>query len=318
MTAETKEPGAAATAPRLRSKASRLNPLQADPIGARAMSAGATWEIRIGQCVLGYTRPTAKKRRSFLLARKRLRELMDLMTLRYGGPCRTKRAHDYLTFAVAHLVHVASNPDTYCLIWARDWTPDIDLHDVRKVVATVEFRPRYWSADQAAFYLRVTADERDGLLITTIGCVGSSKADRKLRRKMREVERRREQRRKQGAKPRAQYEAESIAAEAARTGVSVSTIKRRRAARRRGGEPCLTDTISPKGIGEGHTWLTPSGNGSISPLMARVLRSTAAALRGQPRHPPIEPNPSPSPAVVALRRMMAQRLREVVREEDAA
>jgi hypothetical protein len=108
------------------------------------------------------------------------------------------------------------------------------------MVALAGSRRRHMTADRLGRFLGLTYARRQRLKIRTIGASDVNKRERKALRKHRNrlyLERRRRDR---GERPRTKYEAQSIAAQARKEGVSRMTIYRRRkaAAQNKNAGPC--------------------------------------------------------------------------------
>ena len=95
------------------------------------------------------------------------------------------------------------------------------------IVDEADAIPHAWGADRLAKHLGLTYDQRRTLRITTIGSVDVKKRARREIRRVRDKVKKEQKRRANGARPRAEYEANSITAQARVEGVSRMTIYRR-------------------------------------------------------------------------------------------
>jgi len=99
---------------------------------------------------------------------------------------------------------------------------------------------RYHKANSVGRLLGVTYAVRQRLRLTTIGCIDVSKRGRKHLRKVRDKIKKRNSRRAAGVRSRAEYEANSIVAQARAEGVSRMTLYRRKRAEQAKNSPDVT------------------------------------------------------------------------------
>jgi len=104
--------------------------------------------------------------------------------------------------------HLASMPQASKRIgfWLEIWAPWLTLTEQRSIISDGIANARAWSADQLAWRYRVTAAERTGLGLTTIGAIDQGKAARTKARKQRARHRMAKARHNAGSLPRQQYE----------------------------------------------------------------------------------------------------------------
>lgn len=159
------------------------------------------------------TRGKRGKRKSTPLQIVGLR-LVDLATLfrtRYGGQIlpNDDSGRDDIKLAVDHLGALA-HPARAITRWIGLWAPWLSIGEQQQYLVQGISHRRNWTADQLAWRLRLTKEERKMLGITTIGAIDMPKAARKKRRRDRERMRKANQRRAQGVKPRDEYEGQSL------------------------------------------------------------------------------------------------------------
>jgi hypothetical protein len=100
--------------------------------------------------------------------------------------------------------------------------------EAKAIVREARYTRRHMTAEALAAWLGCTYADREALRLTRIGCIDvGPEARRVLTRRRKRLAKQAERRRK-GVVPRAQWEAESVAAEARRLGVNPRTIFRRR------------------------------------------------------------------------------------------
>lgn len=150
--------------------------------------------------------------RSRLVALIRLRELEHLISVRYGPILPDDDAgRDDLTIVAHHIAHLGPNAERHIIGWAALWAPWMAKEEAAGLAARVVNDPLKWTADTLACRLRLTADERNRLAITTIGAIDQNKDQRARLRRLKSVAANRMRRRKEGAVPRIEYEANSLA-----------------------------------------------------------------------------------------------------------
>lgn len=141
----------------------------------------------------------------------RLHDLARLFRSRYGVvlPDDDSGREDAET-AINHMANL-TRPRRHIANWIGLWAPWMPAGELQEMVGLALANPHYWTADQLAWRLKVTAQERRMLGITTIGAIDENKAARLKRRRKLERERKARQRRAKGAKPRKDYESQSTA-----------------------------------------------------------------------------------------------------------
>lgn len=143
----------------------------------------------------------------------RLNDLAKLFRSRYGITLPDDDAgRDDLEVAINHLASLA-RPRKHMSDWIDLWAPWLTGQEQRQMVGDAIANTQHWKADQLAWRLRLTAQERRMLGITTIGAIDENKAARTKRRKRLDRERKAKARRAKGAKPRKDYEAQSVEAQ---------------------------------------------------------------------------------------------------------
>ena len=142
----------------------------------------------------------------------RLNDLARLFRARYGITLPDDDAGRDDLELVAH--HIAALPQAArrFQLWAELWAPWLTVGEMRQIAGKAFASPRPWTADQLAWRLRLTREDRMTLGITTIGAVDHAKAARTKRRKERDRQRKRQARQAAGAIPRAEYRASSLSA----------------------------------------------------------------------------------------------------------
>lgn len=142
----------------------------------------------------------------------RMRDLCLLFRSRYSGIDRLPdddAGREDLYIAINHLACLA-HPRKHIADWIDAWAPWLTAGEQRELVGRSLANPQRWTADQLAWRLRLTKEQRHMLGITTIGAIDESKSARTKRRREREKQRRKASRRAQGAIPRAEYEQHSL------------------------------------------------------------------------------------------------------------
>lgn len=154
-------------------------------------------------------RKTLRRRSPMQLVTLRLNDLANIFRHRYGIVLPDDDAgRDDLEVAINHLASLA-RPRRHIADWIGLWAPWITAADQQEMVGKALANPKHWKADQLAWRLRLTAQERRMLGVTTIGAIDENKAARTKRRRMLDRERKALARRTKGAKPRKDYEAQS-------------------------------------------------------------------------------------------------------------
>jgi hypothetical protein len=142
----------------------------------------------------------------------RIRDLCILFRSRYGGFDKLPdddAGREDLYIAVNHLACLA-HPRKHVTNWIESWAPWLTVAEQRDLVGQALANPQRWTADQLAWRLRLTREQRTMLGITTIGAIDESKAARAKRRRERDRFRKQAQRRAKGCKSRKEYEKQSI------------------------------------------------------------------------------------------------------------
>jgi hypothetical protein len=142
----------------------------------------------------------------------RMRDLCIVFRSRYPGRDHLPdddAGRDDLYIAINHLACLA-HPRKHVADWIDAWAPWLTAGEQRDLVGRALANPQRWTADQLAWRLRLTKEQRTMLGITTIGAIDEAKAARTKRRREREKQRRKATRRSQGALPRNIYEGQSI------------------------------------------------------------------------------------------------------------
>jgi hypothetical protein len=142
----------------------------------------------------------------------RLNDLARLFRSRYGIVLPDDDSgRDDAEIAINHMANLA-RPRRHIANWIGIWAPWMPAGELQDMVGMALANPHYWNADQLAWRLKVTAEERTMLGITTIGAIDENKAARTKRRRKLDRERKAKARRSKGSKPRKLYEAQSIEA----------------------------------------------------------------------------------------------------------
>jgi hypothetical protein len=152
----------------------------------------------------------SSRRTPMQLVALRLHDLAKIFRHRYGLVLPDDDAgREDLEIAVNHLASLA-RPRRHIANWIGLWAPWITAKEQQEMVGAALATPQHWKADNLAWRLRLTAEERRMLGVTTIGAIDQNKAARTKRRRQIERERKARQRRAKGAKPRKAYEEQSI------------------------------------------------------------------------------------------------------------
>ncbi len=142
----------------------------------------------------------------------RLAELDRLYRHRYGATLPSSDMGEVCaSVAVQHIGALRDAPRR-AAAWLAHWSPWLGLASRERLIEAATSKPLRYRADKLAWKLRVTADERDGLNLRTIGAIDLPKAQRDQIAKLDKRERERQRRRANGAKPRKLYERNSISA----------------------------------------------------------------------------------------------------------
>lgn len=143
-----------------------------------------------------------KDRSPCQIASLRLHDLARLFRSRYGIVLPDDDAGmDDIEVAVNHLASLA-HPRGRITKWLGLWAPWLTIAAQTALITKAIAGPQHWTADQLAWRLRLTNQEREMLGITTIGAVDLSKRERTKRRKQRAKERMAKLRQAKGATPR--------------------------------------------------------------------------------------------------------------------
>lgn len=170
----------------------------------------------------------------------RLNDLAKLFRGRYGHVLPDDDAgRDDLVVAINHLACLP-HPQKPIERWLEIWAPWLTIAERKTIVQPILASPQRWKADALAWRLRLTADDRAALGITTIGAIDENSAARKKRRKLQARKRMAQLRRQQGSKSRKVYEDQSIeqASPWIAEGISRRTWYRRRKLTLLGTSPC--------------------------------------------------------------------------------
>src|SRR5882724_6348817 len=139
----------------------------------------------------------------------RLHDLARIFRSRYGLTLPDDDAgRDDLEVAINHLASLA-RPRKHMSDWIDLWAPWLTGQEQRQMIGDAIANTQHWKADQLAWRLRLTAEERKVLGVTTIGAVDENKAARTRRRRKLDRERKAKARRSKGSKSRNIYEANS-------------------------------------------------------------------------------------------------------------
>ena len=179
-------------------------------------------------------KPNSKRARRpspMQLVTLRLNDLARLFRGRYGHVLPDDDAgRDDLAVAVNHLACLP-HPQKAIEHWIEIWAPWLTIAERNSVVQPILANPTRWKADALAWRLRLTADDRARLGITTIGAIDENRTARKKRRKAKARKRMAKIRRKLGVKSRKEYEEQSVESQMPwiAEGISRATWYRRRA-----------------------------------------------------------------------------------------
>lgn len=181
-------------------------------------------------------RHKAARRTPMQLVALRLNDLATIFRSRYGIELPDDDAgRDDLEVAINHLANLA-RPRRHIANWIELWAPWLTAKEQHDMVGAALANPQHWKADNLAWRLRLTADERRALGVTTIGAIDENKAARTKRRRKLSRERKAMIRRAKGSKTRKVYEEQSVEQDMPwiNEGISRRTWYRRRAMALRG------------------------------------------------------------------------------------
>ena len=242
--------------------------------------------------------------KSMPLRRRRRNRKRDLNAIRRAEIVRhavhvgAMDTEDRERWLVAYALHNQGAKDQ---VWgviraAQKMGGEITKAEAIAIVDEADAIPHAWGADRLAKHLGLTYDQRRTLRIITIGSVDVKKRDRREIRRVRDKVKKEQKRRANGARPRAEYEANSITAQARAEGVSRTTIYRRKRSEQAKNMPDVTGVsaacllsaedgpVSPaRGAGpsEGHfvskKECPRSGRGVAATVGARRLSSSQTA-----------------------------------------
>lgn len=138
-----------------------------------------------------YRRGARKRSSPRQLAVLRVHELGRLYKARYGDVMPDDDAgRDDMMLVLHHLVGLPQGPRR-CAVWLEQWAPWINIGDQRTMIAAAATSSRAWSADQLAWRLGLTMQDRTTLQIGTIGAIDCNKSQRTKLRKAKDRERKR-------------------------------------------------------------------------------------------------------------------------------
>lgn len=153
----------------------------------------------------------AARRTPMQLIALRLHDLAKVFRHRYGFTLPDDDAgREDLVIAINHLANLA-RPRRHIANWIGLWAPWLTAAEQSDIVGAALANPQHYKADGLAWRLRLKAEERRMLGVTTIGAIDENKAARAKRRRNLDRERKAKARRAKGSKPRTLYEAQSIA-----------------------------------------------------------------------------------------------------------
>jgi len=152
----------------------------------------------------------AARRTPMQLVALRLNDLAKIFRHRYGVTLPDDDAgREDLVIAINHLANLARQR-RHIANWIGLWTPWLTAAEQSDIVGAALANPQHYKADGLAWRLRLKAEERRMLGVTTIGAIDENKAARTKRRRNLDRERKAKARRAKGAIPRKVYEANSI------------------------------------------------------------------------------------------------------------
>lgn len=140
----------------------------------------------------------------------RLADLSILFRSRYGSELPDDDAgRDDIKLAVDHLAALP-HPARAITAWLETWAPWLRLSEHRQIISDGIANQRNWKADALAWRLRLGAEERRLLGITTIGAIDLGRAARTKLRRDRHKKLEAAKRRAAGVKLRKDYESGSV------------------------------------------------------------------------------------------------------------
>src|SRR5438045_741184 len=120
----------------------------------------------------------SSRRTPMQLVALRLYDLARIFHSRYGVELPDDDAgRDDLEVAVNHLASLA-RPRRHIANWIELWAPWLTAKEQAEMVGAALANPQHWKADNLAWRLRLTAEERRMLGVTTIGAIDENKAAR--------------------------------------------------------------------------------------------------------------------------------------------
>lgn len=152
-----------------------------------------------------------QKREPFSVAAVRVAELTRLFASRYGRQLPDDDSGRDDAFVMVNHLSLRPHAERRIPLWLGLWAPWMGEDEINALIARVIAKPIRWRADKLARRLNLFEQERQKLVITTIGAVDVDKAARLARRREKARLRQKQQRRANGAQDRDEYEARSIA-----------------------------------------------------------------------------------------------------------
>lgn len=147
-----------------------------------------------------------RKGRRPSLATLRIRDLSRLFRARYGETLPADDAGRADAEIMAHhLAVLGGQPRRRIASWLQLRAPWMPLGEAEALIAAAIAKPKRWRADALAWRLRLIAEDRAALRITTIGAIDAGKLQRAETRRERNRLTKEAKRREAGAVPRAQY-----------------------------------------------------------------------------------------------------------------
>jgi hypothetical protein len=117
------------------------------------------------------------------IAALRLNDLARLFRARYGVTLPNDDAgRDDMAVALNHIASLA-HPRGRMLKWMEVWAPWVTAGEQSKLIADAITAQQHWTADQLAWRMRLTFEDRTALGLTTIGAIDMPKRERTKRRK---------------------------------------------------------------------------------------------------------------------------------------